>query len=192
MEFRGAFASQGRVRLRSDDQARQTYDYMASAVFTGAKLVSGQSTDHESTLHPLAIDLDVDATNSVTHEGDRFRLKLMNEADSPATKLKERQTPLDLGAPKSASAKVVMHVGKGVHLVETPTAVDVVDPCFHAKRSVRRDATTVTIEDTYESTCSQVSARDYTRYRENSERARSLFDAAIVFDKVGAKKTPAR
>jgi hypothetical protein len=179
-----------RTALRSEDQSRQVYDYVVSQLFPGAKLVSASAPDHESFLHPLRIDQEIDASASIRQEGTHYRLKLPNDADSAPTKLAERQTPLDLGPPTSDESEVVVHLGKGVKLVEMPAPVDVVDPCFHVTRKVSGDHATVTVKEAFEETCTTVSVEDYPRYRAAMERARSMLDTALVFEKAAGK--PAR
>jgi hypothetical protein len=190
LELRGGHASSLRTALRSEDQSRQVYDYVVSQLFPGAKLVSASAPDHESFLHPLRIDQEIDASASIRQEGTHYRLKLPNDADSAPTKLAERQTPLDLGPPTSDESEVVVHLGKGVKLVEMPAPVDVVDPCFHVTRKVSGDHATVTVKEAFEETCTTVSVEDYPRYRAAMERARSMLDTALVFEKAAGK--PAR
>jgi tetratricopeptide (TPR) repeat protein len=191
LEVRGGHASSLRTALRSEDQSRQVYDYLASQLFPGSKLVSASAPDHESFLHPLRIDQEIDASASIRQEGAHYRLKLPNDADNAPTKLAERQTPLDLGPPTSDESEVVVHLGKGVRLVEMPAPVDVVDPCFHVSRKVSGDKATVTVTEAFQETCTTVSVADYPRYRAAMEHARSMLDTALVFDKVATAK-PAR
>ncbi|HEY3820350.1 MAG TPA: transglutaminase domain-containing protein [Polyangiaceae bacterium] len=188
LELRGGHASRLRTALRSEDQSRQVYDYLASQLFPGAKLVSASAPDHESFLHPLRIDQEIDASASIRQEGAHYRLKLPNDTDSAPTKLVERQTPLDLGPPTSDESEVVLHLGQGLKLVEMPAPVDVVDPCFHVTRKVSADHATVTVKEAFEETCTTVSVEDYPRYRAAMEHARSMLDTALVFDKAPAKK----
>jgi tetratricopeptide (TPR) repeat protein len=190
LAVRGGHASGLRTALRSDDQSRQVYDYLASQLFPGSKLVSATAPDHESFLHPLAIDLEIDASLAIRQEGVHYRLKLPNNADNAPTKLSERQTPLDLGPPSEEDSDIVLHLGKDVTLVEKPMPVDVVDPCFHVRRTVTGDKTDVTVHDELAQTCTTVSVADYPRYRAAMEKARGLLDSALVFDKAGTK--PAR
>ena len=186
LELRGSQASSLRTVLRNEDQSRQVYDLLASSFFPGARVISASAPDHESLAHPLVIDEDIDLEGTIRQEGEHYRLKLANAADNARTKLSERQTPLDLGPPRSTVTELVVHLGKDVKLAETPTPVDVTDPCFHARRTVLRDATTLTVKDDLEQTCTRVSAEDYPRYRAAMDRAHSLLDAAIVFDKASS------
>jgi hypothetical protein len=55
---------------------------------------------------------------------------------------------------------------------------------------VSGDHATVTVKEAFEETCTTVSVEDYPRYRAAMERARSLLDTALVFDKATGK--PAR
>ncbi len=188
LELRGSHASSLRTALRSEDQSRQVYDYLVSQLFPGAKLLSASAPDHESFLHPLRIDQEIDASASIRQEGTHYRLKLPNDADSAPTKLAERQTPLDLGPPTSDESEVVLRLGNGLKLVEMPSPVDVADPCFHVTRKVSADHATITVKETFEETCTTVSVADYPRYRTAMEHARSMLDTALVFDRAAAKK----
>jgi tetratricopeptide (TPR) repeat protein len=183
LELRGSHASGLRTALRSQDQSRQVYDYLVSLLFPGGKLVSADAPDHESLFKPLTIDQEIDVSPAIRREGDHFRLKLPNEAENAPTKLAERQTPLDLGPPQVSKAEVVVHLGKGVRLVDRPAPVDVTDPCFHMRRTVGGDKASVVVTEDYEQTCTTVSVKDYPRYRAAMEHARSLLDTALVFDK---------
>jgi hypothetical protein len=78
---------------------------------------------------------------------------------------------------------MVVSLGHGLTLVERPTAVDVLDPCFHMRRSIAGDASRLVITDEVEQTCTRVPVADYPRYRANMEKARSLMDSAVVFDR---------
>ena len=187
LELRGGHASSLRTALRSEDQSRQVYDYLVSQLFPGGKLVSASAPDHESFLHPLRIEQEIDASASIRQEGTHYRLKLPNDAENAPTKLAERQTPLDLGPPTSDESEIAIHLGKGVKLVEMPAPVDVVDPCFHVSRKVSGDHGTVTVKEAFQETCTTVSVEDYPRYRAAMERARSMLDTALVFDRVAGK-----
>jgi len=183
LEVRGGHASSLRTALRSEDQSRQVYDYLVSQMFPGAKLVTASAPDHESLLHPLAIDEEIDASAAIRQEGAHYRLKLPNDAESAQTKLGERQTPLDLGPPSEQKSEIIVLLGKGVALVEKPTSVDVVDPCFHVRRTVSGDKTRVVVDEDFQQTCTTVSVADYPRYRAAMEKARGMLDAALVFDR---------
>ncbi len=191
-EIRGSHASSVRTLLRNEDQSRQIYDVMAAAFFPGARVTSASAPDHESVTHPLAIDEELDLAGSIRQEGDHFRLKVPNDADSALTRLTDRQTPLELGAPRSSRAQIVVHLGKDVRLVEKPSPVEVVDPCFKVRRTVTGDSATITLEDDFEQTCTEVSVADYPRFRAAMDRARSQLDAAVVFDKAGVKRAAGR
>jgi hypothetical protein len=149
---------------------------------------SASAPDHESLVHPLTIDEELDLAGSVRQEGEHYRLKFPNEADVGQAKLTERQTPVDLGTPRSSEATIVVHLGSSLRLADTPSAVDVVEPCFHARRTVTTDHATVTLKDTYEQTCTRVSVEDYPRFHTAMDHARSLLDAALVFERVDAKR----
>ena len=187
-EIRGDRASSLRTMLRSEDQSRQIYDLLGSALFPGARVSSASAPDHESLVHPLTIDEELDLAGSVRQEGEHYRLKFPNEADVGQAKLTERQTPVDLGTPRSSEATIVVHLGSSLRLADTPSAVDVVEPCFHARRTVTTDHATVTLKDTYEQTCTRVSVEDYPRFHTAMDHARSLLDAALVFERVDAKR----
>jgi hypothetical protein len=51
-----------------------------------------------------------------------------------------------------------------------------------------RDKSSVVVTELYEQTCTTVSVEGYPRYRSAMERARSLLDAALVFDKTPPKR----
>jgi hypothetical protein len=186
-EERGSQASQMRKLLRNEDQSRQVYDLLASAVFPGSRVLSASAPDHEALSHPLVIDQELDLHAAIRQEGDHYRLKLASE-DSSQTKLSERQTPLDLGAQRSTVEEYVIHLGKDVRLTDKPSPVDVTDPCFHAKRTVTSGGATLTVKDEFEQTCTRVSVDEYPRYRAAMDHAHALMDTAVVFDKVDAKK----
>ena len=57
------------------------------------------------------------------------------------------------------------------------------DPCFRMRRTVGGDKSSVVVTELYEQTCTTVSVESYPRYRAAMERAKSLLDAALVFDK---------
>jgi transglutaminase-like putative cysteine protease/tetratricopeptide (TPR) repeat protein len=183
LEIRGSRASLLRAVLRNEDQSRQLYEYVASSAFPGAKVISASAPDHESIVQPLRVIEEIDVGPSIRREGDHYRLKFSDEVETARTKLNERQTPLDLGPPRASSSEVVVRLGKGVRLTDKPAAVDVVDPCFHVRRAVSGDRASVILKDDFEQTCTRVSVEDYPRYRANMERARSLLDAAVVFDR---------
>ncbi len=183
MEARGTHASSLRKTLRSEDQARQAYDVFASELFPGATVVHAEAKDHETIVHPLTLDEELDVTRAVREEMGHFRLRLGNDGEGPV-KLETRQTALDLGAPRDASSHVIVRLGSGVRLVDRPAPVEVTDPCFHAKRSVTVAGTTVKLESTFEQTCTTVSVADYPRFRAAMLRAHALLDGAIVFDRV--------
>ncbi len=186
LELRGSHASSLRALLRNEDQSRQVYDLLASACFPGGRVISASAPDHESLTHPLVVDEEIDAAASIRQEGEHFRLKFPNDTDGAQTqtKLSERQTPLDLGLPRSSVTEIVVHLGTSVRLREKPASVDVTDPCFHIRRTVTGDASTVTLKDELDQTCPRVSVTDYPRYRAAMDRARSLLDTAVVFDRV--------
>jgi cellulose synthase operon protein C len=187
IEYRGSTASSLRTALRNADQSRQVYDVVATSQFPAAKVLTASSPDHESLVHPLAIDEELDLAASVRHEGDHYRLTFPFHADSAKTRLNERQTPLDLGPLESSESEIVVRMSKDVRLVEKPAPVEVVDPCFRVRRTVTGDATTVTLKEEFEQTCTRVSVEDYPRFRAALDRARSLLDAAVVFDKAQGK-----
>jgi hypothetical protein len=190
LDVRGSQASTLRALLRSEDQSRQVYDMLAAAFFPGARVITASAPDHEALVHPVGIDEELELGGSIRREGDHFRLKVPNDADTALTRLTDRQTPLDLGPPRRTKTQIVFRLGKAVRVTEKPLPVSVVDPCFEAHRSVTGDATTVTLTDDYQQTCPQISVADYPRFRAAMDRARALFDAAVVFD-VAAGKTPA-
>jgi tetratricopeptide (TPR) repeat protein len=183
LELRGSHASSLRTALRSEDQSRQVYDYLVSVLFPGGKLVSASAPEHESLFKPLAIDQEIDVSPAIRQEGEHFRLKLPNEAENAPTKLVERQTPLDLGPPQASTSEIVVHLGRGLRLVEKPAPVDVTDPCFRMRRTVGGDKSSVVVTERYEQTCTTVTVESYPRYRAAMERAKSLLDAALVFDR---------
>jgi transglutaminase-like putative cysteine protease/tetratricopeptide (TPR) repeat protein len=188
LTVRGTQASHLRTALRSEDQSRQVYDFLASAFFAGSRVLTATAPDHESLAHPLAIDLDLDLAGTIRQEGEHYRLKLPNNAENAQTKVSDRQTPLDLGPPQSTETEVVVHFGPEVKLHEKPAAVDVSDPCFRARRTVTSDAHAITVKDELVETCNRVAVEDYPRFRAAMDHARALLDEAIVFDKVEQKK----
>jgi hypothetical protein len=191
LSLRGTQASILRKVLRNQDQSRQIYDVLAAALFAGSKVLAASAPDAETLTHPLTIDEEIDLGASIRREGTHLRLKFPNDAETAGTKLAERQTPLDMGALRTSKTEIIVHLGSGLRLTEKPAAVDVSDPCFRIRRTIEGEGSTVILKNELEQICTQVSVEDYPRYRANMEHARSLLDAAVVFDEASPGVTKA-
>lgn len=182
MTFRGSAASEMRVALRNQRRGQQMFEGMAHWLFERGTLLDGKAPDHEDFSKPLQIELQVDASATVQHEGSHSRLKLpplFGLADMVT--LAKRETPLDLRAPWSQSAELHAVAAEGLQLLEPPAPFELQSSCFKVKRTVSGSGRELTVRDELQKTCTEVTPEQYASFRADVQKAYANLDGAVLF-----------
>jgi predicted Zn-dependent protease len=178
---RGAVAAGMRVALRSGEGAKKFYQGLSDQLFAGTTLASAKADHAQDLLQPVSLSLDVDATNAVKAEDDRFRFEvpfLFPLAHVAA--LASRQHPLRLWRGVE-EVTLDADLGAKQHALHLPADLAVEHACFGFSRKVEVHGSHVLVKARYRNTCPEIAPEDYPAFRAAVQKVVAKGHDAIVF-----------
>lgn len=182
MEIRGGTSSAIRKILRTKEHADKLFQSLAASEFQGAKLIKASNSEIEDIWKPLTIDLTADASNLLSDQGDKMRLKLPDEIiDSQSVKLTERKLPLDLGIKRTYKSTTEVELPKGSAIEYIPPDFSFNYKCFSVSRKGQKSGVKVTITDEYTKECTIIPPEEYVQFKKAVQDVVNRQEDYIIF-----------
>jgi tetratricopeptide (TPR) repeat protein/transglutaminase-like putative cysteine protease len=192
LEARGSPASGVRIALRSGENAKKYYQNLSDQIFAGTTLISGRAEHDQDLTRPVSVHLDVDISNAVRAEDDRFRFNVpMLFPLSHQAALAARQHPLTLWRGMQ-SFEMEVDIGEGKQASHLPSDFRVEHACFTIERKTEARGRKISVRESYKNSCARVSPGEYPAFRAAVQKAVAQAQEHIVFGPPEKGKKPLR
>jgi hypothetical protein len=181
VEARGSMASTARVTVRGAESAKKFFQGISDQLFPGTTLLLGKAEHDQDLTRPLAMQLDVDLSNAVKTEDDRYRVDVpLIFPISHSVALATRQHPLRLWR-GTQTFSMDVDLGDGREASHVPVDFSVEHPCFTISRKSEAKGAHVTIRTSYRNTCPEIAPADYPAFRAAVQKAVAREHDNIIF-----------
>lgn len=183
--LRGTAAAMLRRAMQNEEQSQMALEQMASAVFSGATLTDGSAQNVNDTWHPLRLEMTMDLSGVVRHDGDHLQLPLPSLGSGlfEHTRLETRDTPLRFGPPETVAVSVRYRLPDGAAgFVRLPEPFEERHDCLRVNREYYGLDDSAAVALTFVRTCAELPAADYPAYRRIGQRVNNAQRATIVYD----------
>jgi tetratricopeptide (TPR) repeat protein/transglutaminase-like putative cysteine protease len=188
IEVRGAVAAGVRMALRSAEGEKKYYQSLSDHLFPGTTLVSGRADHAQDLTRPVSVQLDIDLSNAVRPEDDRFRFEVpLPFPVSHSAALATRAYPLRLRRGAEALTMDV-DLGEAQRAFHVPADFSVDHPCFTVSRKAETKGTHVVVTASYKNTCAEIAPADYPAFRAAVHKVVARAQEMVVFGPATKKR----